>query len=842
MNTDLRLASAYKQIDSGKVKLLSLDIFDTLVWRKVVIPEDVFLILGEKLKSEGWLIPAVPAEAFPELRIKAERLARLKNSGSGSEVTLQDIYWHLSGIFKKISVEEFIEGKKGIINESDVSDVASIELNLEKSLLRYDENCFNLIKYAASKNIPVILVSNTYFTQNNLKELLQQNLSILPYISKIFPSCEYGVSKGHGLFTKVLEEMKVPPQAILHIGDNFKVDCQGAQECGISFLYYPKYDDELTKIINLEWPTNDLRQRKTLLDTNEGDFGLTSLRAKMFHDITLENYSEKEKFFWKYGASVLGPFLTGFTHWIYDRCKEMNEKEVFCLMREGRLYNNLIKNYAPYYPQHKLKTEELWISRQFITHACIAYGTAAEIYSATKSHPASRFTFDSFCAYLGLDIKKIKPLLKYQHVKLDTQEIALELATFLSEHEELKTQILKTAADKRKRFLNYFTKVVDLRNRSQITLVDAGWSGTIQGALQALLYLSGIPVKVHGLYLGTANGTEGALMQGFIREGYLLKANYPTGAMRVVKRGLYPLEQTGTSDLGILIDITEKGEVITGKSLISKTQARESAIVQQGIFAFCQTLGKFNQNNKWNSNSENLIEQLRHIFVRAAGCPTKKEAKAFGNWFHDHVSIKGTSTHVLGKNKYYEKFIKDMLPENAFEDWGLTWTSGYAANKNEMLAKTALEARLETIPTECFLSIDEIPLRIYVDYGKGFSKKATATLSVKSNANRNFYIYHKLLAFKKSIKKIRLELSCKDSLVHIQSLRFTSSRTDTPESQMSVFFESNKKEKNISTSYPQTQPGTFDCKNQPLILTYPMESPHVYLVHINLCFNTFPNH
>src|SRR4051794_24194779 len=102
-NTDLRLIPAYERINLGNIKVLSIDIFDTLIWRKVPIPADLFLLLGQQLKAEGWLIEAVTAEGFEAMRSQAESLAKIKKAKEQgiqhAEVTLKEIYWTISGLF-----------------------------------------------------------------------------------------------------------------------------------------------------------------------------------------------------------------------------------------------------------------------------------------------------------------------------------------------------------------------------------------------------------------------------------------------------------------------------------------------------------------------------------------------------------------------------------------------------------------------------------------------------------------------------------------------------------------------------------------------------------------------
>lgn len=78
MNLDqLWLSDKYlKSISSieNEVKLLSLDIFDTLIFRSCAKPVDIFLKVGEKAQKEG-LSKYTPFE-FQQLRILAEKVAR----------------------------------------------------------------------------------------------------------------------------------------------------------------------------------------------------------------------------------------------------------------------------------------------------------------------------------------------------------------------------------------------------------------------------------------------------------------------------------------------------------------------------------------------------------------------------------------------------------------------------------------------------------------------------------------------------------------------------------------------------------------------------------------------
>ncbi len=75
--------------------LISFDVFDTLIFRKVSKPTDVFSLVKVKLlAAPEALLHQRTVDAFPELRVRAERLARAEKHQrvQTREVTLDEIY------------------------------------------------------------------------------------------------------------------------------------------------------------------------------------------------------------------------------------------------------------------------------------------------------------------------------------------------------------------------------------------------------------------------------------------------------------------------------------------------------------------------------------------------------------------------------------------------------------------------------------------------------------------------------------------------------------------------------------------------------------------------------
>lgn len=851
-NQDGRLEKAYKEIDEGKISLLSFDIFDTLLFRKLPIPIDLFILLGELFQEEGLLIPAVSAEVFPLMRIQAESTARFRKEEEteSTEVNLKEIYWSLHGIFKHINVEDLVKGKRGIINESDVDELVEMEIALENKFTVIDQNILSLMHYAHQKGIPVILVSNTFFEEHYLRMFLDKNSfpgmpSVLSMISQIYASCDYGVSKQDGLFEKVLLDWKIPPEKMMHIGDQPIYDVKAASALNIRTTYYSRFSPELAAVIEREWNSHDIRARKRQLDSNEGDFGLTTLRSQLENTLSLKKLSSKDQFFWKYGATIYGPILAGFVHWIYARCEEMQESEVYCLMREGRLYASLIQESAPYF-NHKIQTKELWGSRPYLRLACISQATPEELFSLIYQNPATPYTIREFCDLLGIDVAQDKLFSRYAHVRMESEPKEVEilredLIAHLTSNSSYKERIIQKAQERRRRFLKYLNGVVDLSTKKNLTLLDIGWAGTIQSAMQTVLNLEGYKIQLQGLYLGTEANTAHTLINGRIREGYLIKAGYPTDITGVLKRfGRLVIEQTASADCAPMIDISEQGKIILGDFTNSPEQRAQAVKIHEGIKACCHLIGLQCKAKivSWNPFSEALSEQLRQILMRASGYLTIQEGEIFGQWTHD-ISSGRSESLLLANDSYSEKFAVDMFPNSILKNSQIVLPAAYLAKGSQNFALGLQLIRQGLLPASCFLSSDVIPLRIFMDCGSGFKNDPDHVFDLQSNPNRSFFAWKRLWSIHKSIKKIRLEIDQEGPFIlHMRSFRGLNTylNGDTKEK---VFFESEDASEDLTIMVSASEaiaPHVFYCEKGPAIFSYSILEEGAYSVEIKFCF------
>ena len=192
-----------------KSDVISFDLFDTLIMRKVLEPTDIFDLVGERLKKAGSGIAT-----FKKKRRHAESLSVGKD--------IHEIY-RVFGELYDLSPEQ-----------SEV--ILQTEIQCEKDCLVRREPLVEAMERAIAFGKQVVIVSDMYLTSEILRNILD-NLQITGY-DKIYVSCEHGKSKASGLFDIVKKDYS--GKHILHIGDDDLADIKSALDEGIESFWIPK--------------------------------------------------------------------------------------------------------------------------------------------------------------------------------------------------------------------------------------------------------------------------------------------------------------------------------------------------------------------------------------------------------------------------------------------------------------------------------------------------------------------------------------------------------------------------------------------------------------------------
>lgn len=613
------MEALHRMVADGAMSVLSFDVFDTLLWRRVPEPADLFEVLGQDLLDRGWLVDWVSPRGFRQLRERAEQRARDGRGDLGPEVSLHEIW-------DEMPLEVFTVGSR--------SELVGAEMRLEREYTVVDIATASLLETATKAGVRVVLVSDTYFTAEQLTYLLDRPELPLPADVRIFRSNAYGVPKGGGLFSSVLTELGVEPVEVLHLGDNPVADGEAPRELGIRTVSYERIDDDFAEILARENP-----------DRGDGaDGGLTTLRARAVTHAGPS--SSRVGAARRWGVGVLGPVLTGFAEYIAETAAARGVEIVWCPMREGELLSELV-NSAAAARNLSVEARPLWLSRHVVWLATIDRIDAAAIQDLVER--VFRPTVRAVLGFVGLNPGEVPALAARLDEVVVDEQFAAAVAATLCETPYLRHRMAVHATARRRRLVAALRRAGAL-DAPHLVLADLGWGGTIQLQLAQALRLAEVDVAVSGVYLATDQRAVRLTERGLESHGYLGRFGAPRDFVDTVVRSPEVVELAVNATCGSLLDFDETGAPVLGPAAPDDAQTQERRAVQEGVRAFQYRWNAYvrRSGGQWpSSTNEPIRARLREILRSALDTPTSSEASLFGAWSHEDNLGSDLSTALL---------------------------------------------------------------------------------------------------------------------------------------------------------------------------------------------------
>lgn len=300
-------------LDEHHVKFMSFDLYDTLIYRCVDSPLDVF----DVIESRYNYIHEAKLHNFRKMRIAAENIARSKKKYD--DIIIDDIY-------------RFLKLDKKISNE-----LKQIEKQVEIELSIPNRNLIEILnKY--KKNHIIVITTDMYLDKSTICSILQKNQIDYDYL---FISGECGCSKETGqMYRYLLDSLKINSNNVVHLGDNWSKDIVNAKKQGICAFHIK-------------------RDKESFIDhytyNKKEDIALKIQRNYfLWHERT---YDSK---YYEIGYCVLGPFLVELCRWIHASRIRDKINRLWFVAREGYL---IMKIYEQLYPNEKDKISYIRLNK-----------------------------------------------------------------------------------------------------------------------------------------------------------------------------------------------------------------------------------------------------------------------------------------------------------------------------------------------------------------------------------------------------------------------------------------------------------------------------------------------
>ncbi|PID02605.1 hypothetical protein CSV67_08190 [Sporosarcina sp. P2] len=696
------------EVDLENCELYSFDIFDTLLFRAVKEPKDLFLKVGKEAINRGYLRKGISPIQFSHIRTMTQKNAKKNNmENKNGEYTIHEVY---SGLHKNIG---------------DSTKILELELELERKFTYLNYSIYSLISYLKNNNKKVILTSDMYLNDSELKEILVECGFDLELIEAIEVSCVCNKSKAQSnLYEHLSKRYGVPYHKIFHIGDNYTSDYLNAKKFGINAFHYNIHDNPYAKGIEYE--------NVFFYENNASE--LYTLRKQAANLIA--HLPEEERFHFVFGATILGPFLTFFTEWVLDTLEELKIKNLYPFMSEAVFFEKMLQKALKARKSH-ISFKKMYVSR--VSTFLAGIENFNQEFLEKLLFERRNFLLDSLFEQFELSLPKGNPvgeLTKKKIASLSDKEIQM-LKDFLFDEAQIK-QIKSNISQRKEILLKYLKENFDLENFSTL---DIGYQGSSASNLEFLLRQSGYYnyEAIHFLAIAI-NRVAINLSKGIKFNSFIQQENRDSETViQSVYKYCHMIETIIHNN--VLSTVTYKknrNEVypVFEEKYDSETAIAKKDVIQEGILFFqTLTLEQFKMKKTLVHQNINHPLELLKIVNRVFELPTLLEAKELGSLFHKNGFLEKNRYQFISNEELSRYSIRE-LTEVVEQPEDVYWLNGLITLKDPqyLLKKKLNENRLSIAGANYRNSIklvqqvlDENPTSVCI-YGAGEAGRVVASL------------------------------------------------------------------------------------------------------------------
>lgn len=453
--------SSYQELKDkiDKADIVSFDIFDTLIMRKVFSPEDVFRLLGEKVRAELKLDCEISY-------IRAQVAAKC-----GPYANINEIYEQIKKCMN--------------LTDENISDIMKMEKDIDIDLCIVRRDIADLYEYCLTCGKKVYFISDMYYTIQDIKRILDKCGVTVPDDEYIWISCEKKADKVSGSLWEKYFKLVGKGNKCLHIGDNKTCDVKNPVRYGIDSYYVMSDKDMLMN--------SSMAELASDVNTVSDSICLGLVAAKLFNS-PFALCSTKGKVSFEdseiYGYCVYGPLLEKFLIWLYYNSRKDEIDKLLFFARDGYF---LEKDYTMVAELLDDGYEQEWcylpISRRLIY---IATMENEDDFNRVVAFPY----VGTFADYMKsrFEIIVTDETSEYNDRQINAVGDSKNILKWIQPY---KDKIMEQAKKERKNYLAYLTSDGDMKKGLSYGTVDLGYYGTNQYYLQRL---TGIKTKGYCFY------------------------------------------------------------------------------------------------------------------------------------------------------------------------------------------------------------------------------------------------------------------------------------------------------------------------------------------------------
>ena len=436
----------------SKYIIISFDIFDTLVTRKIYEPDDIFKIV------EQTIVGIDLKEPFIEMRKKSELHA---NQFCKHDVNIDEIYFSMKELYN--------------LTEDEINGIKGVEVELEKRLITPRREMLSILETLVKNKKKVVLTSDMYLNKYIIVEMLKKCGYIEgKHYHKIYLSNEKNYRKDNGTMWKYLKIL-YGGLKFIHVGDNYKSDYEIPMSYGLKAICLPNSRTQFQNSLLY----NYLKECESISDSLYLGY---IINTQIFNSPFDNSIIRLDTLSRVHTAPIIYEFLKFIENNSFD-----NERLLF-LAREGYNLQRLYSDYCKLFNK-KEKENYYFLASRKATMSSLINSEEEIIKSLNKEYRGSiktllRDVYD--VEYKGIDTSITLPD--------DIDRIKDKVLQYSD-------KIINKSKEYKDNYLDYINELLD--KKENMVIVDLGYSGTIQFNLSRML---GLDLK--GLYLTNSDSVK----------------------------------------------------------------------------------------------------------------------------------------------------------------------------------------------------------------------------------------------------------------------------------------------------------------------------------------------
>lgn len=304
-------------MDRSNQTLYSFDVFDTLLARRVHPADAAYRFLRPSPHVDARSGPLSEGNDFSTLfssmRLHAGRAAHERHSWA---TDLHDIYREL-----RFALDEDadLDG-----DTAAVERYARAEVEWEKHLLYPIPEGVQQLRSVRAEGHDVVFVSDMHMQEEYLASILKA-FGLWQDGDRLFVSCDYGVTKGEGLFETLIQRGALSKKNVVHVGNSVGSDVRPARKAGLRAIHVDA--------------GNPNRYETTLGNHAHATRGLSALLAGASRYARLHRpcTTPRSAHLRDVAAGVAAPVLTSFVLWALFRARRHGIERLYFTSHGGQL-------------------------------------------------------------------------------------------------------------------------------------------------------------------------------------------------------------------------------------------------------------------------------------------------------------------------------------------------------------------------------------------------------------------------------------------------------------------------------------------------------------------------